>query len=117
MNLSTSNRANGTLIVSAMIAQYDATAMRSSYVEALALSGVGEDGHGDTYAALALDLLESGHGRHSLEWRALNAAFDIVCRFDATAQPLATRGVTLTKRVNLAKRANPTVDTLSRSGL
>lgn len=63
------------------VSEYDA--MRADYRAALDASASGARTHhsarervGDAYAALAIDLLDAGTGRHSREWRALTAAFD-----------------------------------------
>ncbi|WNM65009.1 hypothetical protein SEA_MASELOP_86 [Rhodococcus phage Maselop] len=63
------------------VSEFDA--MRRDYRAALDASASGARTHhsarenvGDVYAALAIDLLDNGHGRHSRQWVALAAAFD-----------------------------------------
>lgn len=63
----------------------------------------------DAYADAALDLIDAGYGRHSVEWVALSRAVDVVENI--------VPAVSLRKPVSLRKRRIPTVDVALRSGL
>jgi len=63
----------------------------------------------DAYADAALDLIDAGYGRHSVEWVALSRAVDVVENI--------VPAVSLRKPVSLRKRRIPTADDALRSGL
>ncbi|WNM69894.1 hypothetical protein SEA_APIARY_86 [Rhodococcus phage Apiary] len=109
------------------VCEFDA--MRRDYRAALDASASDARTHhsarehvGDAYAALAIDLLDNGHGRHSRQWVALAAAFDGWVSDDDTEREayalnrladIAT-GSEPRRAVSLRKASDPHPSTLTR---
>lgn len=116
------------ILVSSPRAFYGVSHMRT-VLDGLFSRATDETAVGDLFCELGVAIVEDGAGRHSVEYVALVDSFDAALarlerqRADAHLSLMAARfprpaaRVSLNKRVNLSKRAHPTMDTLVRSGL